>query len=115
MKAAAYAANAINQEVALIISYYRGRAAKGCRKGAMAAVAADRATIQSYIAGDGDVIIACENGPRSFTISGEEQAVSRVVGCISNDNPDVLCRRLPVDVAYHSRRSSTEMYFRRGL
>lgn len=111
MTAAAYAAKAISQELALIISYYRGRAAKFCRKGAMAAVAIDRATLHNYIAGDANVMIACENGPRSFTISGEEQALSRVVGRISKDHPNVLCRRLPVDVAYHSRRSPAESYF----
>lgn len=116
MEAAAYAAKAITQELALIISYYRGRAAKACRKGAMAAVAVDRATMQKYIGGDADVVIACENGPQSLTISGAEHAISRVVGCISKDYPDVRCRRLQVDVAYHSRRPPPEKYsFTRAL
>ncbi|KAE8379162.1 hypothetical protein BDV26DRAFT_175817 [Aspergillus bertholletiae] len=98
--AAAYAAKAISQEAALLAAYYRGHATKSCGKGAMAAVALERETLSSYLAGD--VVIACENGPKSFTISGEEHAVSRAIGRISEDHPDVFCRRLPVDIAYHS-------------
>jgi len=100
--AAAYAANAITADEAIIIAYYRGQVTKnGTRKGGMAAVGMGRETVMPYLV-DG-VVIACENSPNSVTLSGDEDILGKVLEHIKHDSADIFVRRLKVEMAYHSR------------
>lgn len=48
------------------------------------------------------VVMACENSPRSVTLSGDAVDVEAVVSRIKQAHPDVTARLLKVDKAYHS-------------
>ncbi|KAL4899855.1 hypothetical protein BDW74DRAFT_188874 [Aspergillus multicolor] len=99
--AAAYAAKAITAEDSIIVAYHRGKILnKVTRKGGMAAVSLGREQVTPYLV-DG-VVIACENSQHSVTLSGDLDELNRIVGNIKSDDPDVLCRLLRVDKAYHS-------------
>ncbi|KAJ8131695.1 hypothetical protein O1611_g1925 [Lasiodiplodia mahajangana] len=100
--AAAYASGALTMEEAIICAYLRGRVTKRstATSGAMAAVGLGPRDIQSYLV-DG-VVIACENSPSNTTLSGDEDKVVQVLQAVKYDHPDVLARRLQVDMAYHS-------------
>jgi acyl transferase domain-containing protein len=100
--AAAYAANSITTDEAIIIAYYRGQVTKnGVRNGGMAAVGMGRQAVMPYLV-DG-VLIACENSPNSVTLSGDEDALGQVLEHIKHSLADVFVRRLKVEMAYHSR------------
>ncbi|KAE8147175.1 putative polyketide synthase [Aspergillus avenaceus] len=100
--AAAYAAGAVPSSDAIRISFCRGRAVKlhGC-PGAMAAVSIGKELAAQYL--HGSVVIACESGPESVTLSGNEEDLALVLGRISTDRLDVRMKSLDVPVAYHSR------------
>ncbi|PLN85920.1 putative polyketide synthase [Aspergillus taichungensis] len=99
--AAAYAAGAISAKSAITIAYHRGRLAKSkMGRGEMASIGLSRDDIEPYIV-DG-VVIACQNGPRSVTISGDKEKINHVVEEIKRCLPDVFCRRLRLNIAYHS-------------
>ena len=101
--AAAYATGALSLSDAIIIAYYRGYVTKGQEsRGSMAAIGLDAANVSRYLI-DG-VVVACENSPRSTTISGDLEKLEQVMQNIRGGNPDVLVRRLKVDMAYHSRK-----------
>ena len=101
--AAAYAAGYINLEYALATAFYRGSvvAAGGSSAGAMAAVGLSPDAISPFL--QPGVCIACKNSPDSTTISGDRNAVTKVLESLRRDIPDVFSRILKVDVAYHSR------------
>lgn len=100
--AAAYAADAITADEAIIIAYYRGQITKkGRRKGGMAAVGMNRDAVMTYLA-DG-VGVACENSGSSVTLSGDEDVLGNILQRIKQELPDVFFRRLKVEMAYHSR------------
>lgn len=48
------------------------------------------------------VVVACENSPRSVTLSGDAVEVEAAVSRIKQAHPDVTARLLKVDKAYHS-------------
>ncbi|XP_044724176.1 polyketide synthase dehydratase domain-containing protein [Hirsutella rhossiliensis] len=99
--AAAYAAGAISLSEAILNAYHHGLAVTHVqRRGAMAAVGMGRAAVAPFIANG--VVLACENGPRSVTLSGDEDALERTLAAISDKNPKTVKRRLGVNVAYHS-------------
>ncbi|KAI9374619.1 ketoacyl-synt-domain-containing protein [Aspergillus egyptiacus] len=99
--AAAYAAGAIPMESAILISYFRGKAASLQKvKGSMAAVGMGRSQCLPYLV-EG-VVVACENGPQSITLSGETDKLESVIGQIALTQPGILVQRLPVEIAYHS-------------
>ncbi|KNG90606.1 putative polyketide synthase [Aspergillus nomiae NRRL 13137] len=101
--AAAYASGAISDRVAIILSYLRGQAIKALsmsRSGAMAAVGISPDTAHAFL--EEGVTIACENSPISVTLSGDKEALDRVLDRIHNADGNVVCRRLAVDIAYHS-------------
>lgn len=102
--AAAYAAGAITARAAIIIAYYRGLAVKkqADGKGTMAAVGLSPDGVRPYLQ-DG-VVIACHNSPHSVTLSGDLHAMGSVTDRIKTEIPEVLCRRLKVSTAYHSRK-----------
>ncbi|KAI8626510.1 hypothetical protein F5Y19DRAFT_466325 [Xylariaceae sp. FL1651] len=100
--AAAYASGALTMNEAIICGYLRGRATKHSTDtpGAMAAIGLGSTDIQPFLV-DG-VVIACENSPSNTTLSGDEDKVMDVLEAIKHAHPDVLARRLQVDMAYHS-------------
>ncbi|KAL4734420.1 hypothetical protein BDV11DRAFT_174769 [Aspergillus similis] len=100
--AAAYAAGAITAAESIIIAYYRGQALKVVtRKGGMAAVSMGREQATPYLVNAG-VVIACENSQHSVTLSGNLDELEDILERIKADDPEVLCRMLRVDKAYHS-------------
>ncbi|KAF6241032.1 hypothetical protein HO173_000826 [Letharia columbiana] len=98
--AAAYAARAISFREAVIISYYRGYVAKKPSAGSMAAVGLGADAASKFL--KEGVVIACENSPKSITLSGDVGQLDKVVAAIKESKPDVLARVLKVDMAYHS-------------
>nr|ALQ33019.1 putative polyketide synthase [Fusarium succisae] len=103
--AGAYAAGHISMEEAIIIAYYRGYVTtKQNLRGGMAAVGMGAQSLSEYLT-DG-VVVACENGPESSTISGDAHRVAQVVQVIKQAHPDMFARLLKVDMAYHSQHMS---------
>jgi acyl transferase domain-containing protein len=101
--AAAYAANAITANEAIIIAYYRGQVTKGfSRRGGMAALGLGREDVIPFLTPG--VSIACENSPSSVTLSGDEDALNATCQSIKTALPDVFLRPLKVEMAYHSRK-----------
>lgn len=98
---AAYAAGALTLEVAIIIAYYRGQVTHHHgRIGAMAAVGLGREDVTPYLQ-DGTVV-ACENSPKSVTLSGDVDCLDEAISRIKEDMPDCFVRKLRVERAYHS-------------
>ncbi|KAI8626908.1 acyl transferase domain-containing protein [Xylariaceae sp. FL1651] len=103
--AAAYAAGALTAEEAITAAFYRGRIANVQKKaGSMAAVGMSWEETKSYLAPQ--VTIACDNSPRSVTISGDTDQVEQVIRNINTSRPEALTRLLKVDKAYHSHHMS---------
>lgn len=103
--AAAYAANAINQDEAIIAAFYRGVTTKlQTRPGGMAAVGLGRDAVTPFLK-DG-VVIACENSHSSITLSGDVQPLGNVLESIKGELPGTFTRTMKVEMAYHSRESS---------
>ncbi|KAJ5720443.1 Acyl transferase/acyl hydrolase/lysophospholipase [Penicillium malachiteum] len=99
--AAAYAAGAIERDQAIQLAFYRGYVTKlQTRHGSMAAIGMGSKEVQGYL--QPGLVIACENSPRSVTLSGETEAVETAISRIKTDHPGVLARLLRVDKAYHS-------------
>ena len=100
--AAAYAAGALTAKEAIIGAYQRGQAAKlQNRKGAMAAVGLGWDEVEPFL-NRPRVVIACENSPKSVTLSGDAEEVQAAVNRIKEEHPDVTARMLKVEKAYHS-------------
>lgn len=101
--AGAYAAGALSAAEAISCAYYRGFITKyQTRKGGMAAVSLGRDSATPYLSKD--VIIACENSPKSVTLSGDVDALEKALSAIKANDPATLTRLLPVDMAYHSSK-----------
>lgn len=101
--AAAYAAGAISLRQAIAASYYRGYVAKKATSvGGMAAVGLGVVAVSQFLRQG--VTIACENSPTSITLSGDLDQLENVIAAIKKAEPDVLARKLKVDMAYHSRK-----------
>lgn len=99
--AASYAAGAITVESAIALSYYRGLLVDEIGEaGQMAAIGLGRAQVVPYL--QEGVVIACENGPNSITLSGEPGRVEEVMNQIKLEHPNALCRTLRVNRSYHS-------------
>ncbi|PNP38378.1 hypothetical protein TGAMA5MH_09736 [Trichoderma gamsii] len=98
---AAYAAGALTLEEAIIIAYYRGQVTQNYgRVGAMAAVGLGREAVATYLR-EG-VVVACENSPKSVTLSGDVEQLDEVIAHIKEDLPETFARKLRVERAYHS-------------
>lgn len=103
--AGAYAAGAFTKETAIRLAFYRGFVANAIkRKGAMAAIGLGREAVEPYLTPG--VILACENSASSVTISGDDDVVAKTIAKVLSLQPDVLARKLKVEIAYHSRESS---------
>ncbi|KAL4994909.1 hypothetical protein BDV10DRAFT_203445 [Aspergillus recurvatus] len=99
--AAAYAAGAITAADSIRIAYHRGQVLKKVtRKGGMAFVSMGSEQASSYLV-DG-VVIACENSQHSVTLSGNLDELNNILEKMKADDPEILCRMLRVDKAYHS-------------
>ncbi|KAI0543496.1 putative polyketide synthase [Xylaria curta] len=109
--AAAFCAGALTRESAWKIAYYRGLMAAqlaetSATKGSMMAVGIAESKAQSYVdrvtsvLGECRLAIACINSPTSVTVSGEEIHIDHLKGFLDEDK--VFCRKLRVEVAYHS-------------
>lgn len=100
---AAYAAKSITAETAIMIAYYRGQASGSLKKlGGMASNGLGRDSIMQYL--EHGVALACENSLQSVVISGEQDALVRVLDRVKEAHPDVFTGRLEVETAYHSRK-----------
>ncbi|PTB51813.1 hypothetical protein M431DRAFT_19014 [Trichoderma harzianum CBS 226.95] len=98
---AAYAAGALTLEAAIIIAYYRGQVTQHHgRIGAMAAIGLGCDDVTPYLQ-DG-IAVACENSPKSVTLSGDVDHLDEVISHIKEDMPDCFARKLRVERAYHS-------------
>jgi len=75
----------------------------------MAAIGFGREDVSEYLI-DG-VTIACENSPQSTTISGDSDKIDSVIANIKSRHPDLLARKLRVEMAYHSGKLIL-LYFR---
>lgn len=103
--AAAYASSAITADEAIIIAYYRGRGTTDVNiPGGMAAVGLGRAGVVKFL--QEGVVIACENSPKSVTLSGDLDVLCNVLDAIKQAHPEVFLRKLHVEMAYHSRKLS---------
>lgn len=101
--AAAYAAGALTAKEAIIGAYQRGQAAKlQTKKGAMAAVGLGWDEVEPFL-NKPHVVVACENSPKSVTLSGDEPEVQAAVARIKEAHPDITARLLKVEKAYHSK------------
>ncbi|KAK4498761.1 hypothetical protein PRZ48_009271 [Zasmidium cellare] len=99
--AGAYIAGALSAGEAVITALYRGIAAKTQTKsGAMAALGMSVREAEEFLLPG--TVIACDNSPRSVTISGDTKSVEEVLSSIRRTNPDIFVRKLAVDKAYHS-------------
>jgi acyl transferase domain-containing protein len=104
--AAAYAANAITQDEAIIAAFYRGLNTKLQTKlGGMAVVGLGREGVTSFLI-DG-VVVGCENSPSSVTLSGDVEPLEKVLEKIKQHLPGTFTRTLDVEMAYHSREYCT--------
>ncbi|KAL7916704.1 polyketide synthase [Trichoderma velutinum] len=99
--AAAYATGALTAKEAIVTSWKRGLAAqKQDKAGAMAAIGLSAEEVFPLL--PAGVVVACENSPKSTTISGDAKAVQETVERIRESHPDIVARLLKVDKAYHS-------------
>lgn len=99
--AAAYAAGSLTATEAITAAWLRGAVTlQQKRKGAMAAIGLGWDAVEEYLVPG--VVRACENSPKSITLSGDVDKLQAVVAEIHAAHPDVLARMLKVDKAYHS-------------
>ena len=98
---AAYAAGALTSKEAIVAGWRRGlAAAKQTRPGAMAAIGLGWGDVREFLSPK--VVVACENSPKSVTLSGDTAEVEEAVSNIKKAYPHALARLLKVDKAYHS-------------
>ncbi|KAI0199508.1 putative polyketide synthase [Astrocystis sublimbata] len=99
--AAAYACGGMTANEAVTVGFYRGYVlAQSKRPGSMAAIGLGREQATPYLVPG--VQIACENSDSSVTLSGDIGRLEKVMAAIKRDFPDVLNRKLQVQMAYHS-------------
>ena len=108
--AAAYTSGALSLTAALVVAYYRGYVMKktATEAGAMAAIGLGVNEIANLL--EDGVVVACENDPSNTTISGDSDKLEKMLKDIRTDMPDVFCRELKVDKAYHSRKWLSSLY-----
>jgi acyl transferase domain-containing protein len=100
--AAAYAAQSMTADQAILVAYYRGQVTKyHIGAGGMAAIGLGREAVLEFL--EEGVMVACENSSQSVVVSGGEDALVRVLHRINMNQPGIFTSRLDVEVAYHSR------------
>ncbi|KAH8693388.1 hypothetical protein GQ44DRAFT_695216 [Phaeosphaeriaceae sp. PMI808] len=100
--AAAYAAGGLSAREAIIVSFLRGLvvAKQHSRKGAMGALGMSWEAAKKYLVPG--VVLACDNGPNTVTISGDAGPLEETVNSIKQSGPGVLATVLKIEKAYHS-------------
>lgn len=112
--AAAYCMGALTHRDAIVVAYSRGTASAMLPTvaphldGAMMAAACSRETAEGIISDLGlvdKVTVACVNAPASITLSGDLTAVDAMAVALQEQK--TWCRKLKVQVAYHSSHVAT--------
>ncbi len=100
--AAAYASGALSLEEAARVAFHRGNTMdRASSKGRMLAVGLSEGEALAAIAGhEGAVALAAVNGPRSVTLSGQEEPLAAIAADL--EAREVFNRRLAVNYAFHS-------------
>lgn len=100
--AAAYAAGLVSAPEAMLAGYCRGAAVQShSGAGSMMAVGLGREEVEPWLPEDpAEVCIACENSPRSVTLSGRGDAIARLREALSAKG--VFAREVGTGRAYHS-------------
>lgn len=107
--AAAYCMGALTHQDAIVVAYSRGTASAMLPSvaphldGAMMAASCSREAAEGLIADlglAGKVNVACVNSPASITLSGDSTAIDAMTSALQERK--TWCRRLKVQVAYHS-------------
>jgi acyl transferase domain-containing protein len=110
--AAAYCSGSISRETSWRLSYYRGLAVSQachnrCSGSSMMAIQLSTDRLASYLSawnyscGESErITIACYNSPCNVTVSGPIDGLDLLGSSLEQHG--VLCRRLKVDIAYHS-------------
>ncbi|OLN97702.1 Lovastatin diketide synthase LovF 18 [Colletotrichum chlorophyti] len=107
--AAAYCMGALTHRDALVVAYSRGTASALLPtvaphlNGAMMAAGCSRETAEALIEKlglAGQVGVGCVNSPSSITLSGDSKAIDAMAAALEEQK--IFCRRLKVQVAYHS-------------
>lgn len=107
--AAAYASGVLSVTEAIATAYYRGYVTKDqTLLGGMAAIGLGVAEATKLLLNN--VVIACDNSPNSVTLSGDTQPLQSVLERLKKEKPDILARKLNVDMAYHSREFGKSSY-----
>lgn len=104
--AAAYAAGFLSLRDAIIVAYYRGLYLRPCvsdqnSNGRMCAVGMNEDDAKELLKQcGGHLQIAAVNSPTSCTFSGNQDVIEEVIDICAREK--IFCRRLKVDIAYHS-------------
>ena len=106
--AAAYATGAIAFDTAVLLAYYRGKAATRLRtlhpsvEGAMLAIGGDQADINSFLKAHPNqgIVKACINSPKSVTMSGDASEIDSLEAAAKERG--FFAIKLQTGVAYHS-------------
>ncbi|APA16269.1 hypothetical protein sscle_16g110390 [Sclerotinia sclerotiorum 1980 UF-70] len=99
--AGAYAAGVLTATEAIVVAFYRGIAAnQQKRPGAMAALGMGIAETAKFLVPNTG--IACNNSPRSVTISGDADKIEEVIAAVRAAHPNTQARKLQVEKSYHS-------------
>ncbi|MGI9407093.1 MAG: beta-ketoacyl synthase N-terminal-like domain-containing protein, partial [Hyphomicrobiaceae bacterium] len=100
---AAYLAGGISLDHVARLVMYRGLIRGDVdRTGTMAAIGLGADDVQALLPTDGSVEIGGYNSPNLVTLTGEEQAIDRIIATLNRDDPDIVTRKLALDFAYHS-------------
>lgn len=105
--AAACAVGALDLASAMAIAFARGGLASESNrqiacKGGMAAVGLGSEASQQYLSRvtNGKVVLACENSPKSITVSGDISGLDQLEEILKPEN--IFFKRLKVNAAWHS-------------
>ena len=100
--AAAHTVGALTLDQAVEVAFHRGRLMhEAAGRGRMAAVEVSVERAAEALRGyEQRLSVAAVNGPASVVVSGEPEAMARVVAAFEAQG--VTCRMLPVDYAFHS-------------
>lgn len=104
--AGAYASGALTAEAAMATATFRGTShvvGHEVQRGSMAAIGLGREGVLPHL--EPGVDIACENSQLSVTLSGDTEAVEKVIEKLRVEQPGTFARMLKVEKAYHSRKS----------
>ncbi|KAL8658296.1 MAG: hypothetical protein Q9226_001112 [Calogaya cf. arnoldii] len=103
--AGAYCIGALSHRSACKVAFFRGQCASKLKssnkhRGAMVAVGLSEDAVRPYLETFPDLVIACVNSPDSVTVSGEVAEIDGLMSLL--DQHAIFCRKLRVDIAYHS-------------